>query len=85
MNDQKLNDLAIDVFSTLFKKPKVKKLRPFVKQMTYKGITKKWYEDGQGNVLDFVGKPKIVYDIAKEDNETIQDFVKRMIDTGTFK
>lgn len=85
MNDnEKLKALATDVLS-MFSKPKAKKLRPFVKQLTYKGITKKWYEDSNGNFLDFVGQPKIVFDIARNDNEDIIDFTKRMIDEGVFK
>ena len=83
-DDEKLKALATDLFS-MFSKPKQKKLRPFVNQLTYKGITKKWQEDGNGNFLDYVGKPKIVYDIAKNDNEDIIAFTKRMIDEGTFK
>lgn len=83
-SDEKLKDLATDLFS-MFSKPKQKKLRPFVKQLTYKGVTKKWYEDNYGNVLDFVGKPKLVFDIAKNDNEDVIDFTKRMIDEGVFK
>ena len=82
--ERDLKELERDIM-VLFQKPKKKRLRPFVKQITYKGITKKWYEDGQGNVLDFVGKPKIVFDIAKNENETIEDFVKRYIDNGIFK
>lgn len=85
MNDEQLNELAIDVFTTMFGKPKKKKLMPLVKQITYKGITKKWTEDGRGNFLDYVGKPKIVYDIAKNEDENIIDFTKRMIDEGVFK
>ena len=85
MDDKKLNELANDFFTTMFSKTKKKRLKPLVKQITYKGITKKWTEDGQGNFLDYVGKPKIVYDFAKEENETIIDFTKRMIDNGTFK
>lgn len=85
MNDKKLNELANDFFTTMFSKPKKKRLRPLVKQITYKGITKKWTEDGQGNFLNYVGKPKIVYDFAKKENETIVDFTKRMIDNETFK
>ena len=83
-DDMKLKELEHDVMS-MFVKPKQKKLRPFVKQLTYKGVTKKWYEDNYGNVLDFVGKPKLVFDIAKNDNEDIIAFTKRMIDEGTFK
>lgn len=83
-DDIKLKELAHDVMS-MFVKPKQKKLNPFVKQLTYKGVTKKWYEDSYGNVLDFVGKPKLVFDIARNENETIEDFVKRMIDDGVFK
>lgn len=85
MNDKELNDLAKDFITTMFGKPKKKRLRPLVKRLTYKGVTKKWYEDGQGNFLDFVGKPKIVYDFACKEGETITDFVKRLIDEGTFK
>lgn len=85
MRDEKLNELANDLFTTLFAKPKRKVLRPLVKRLTYKGITKKWSEDGQGNFLDYVGKPKIDYDFAKEENESIVDFTKRMIDEGVFK
>ncbi len=82
--EKDLKELERDIMA-LFQKPKKKRLKPFVKQITYKGITKKWYEDGQGNVLDFVGKPKIVFDIARNKNETIEDFVKRYIDEGIFK
>lgn len=86
MRDEKLNELANDFFSFVYGKPTPKKrLRPLVKQITYKGITKKWSEDGNGNFLDYVGKPKIAYDIAKKENETIEDFTKRMIDEGVFK
>lgn len=85
MNDQKLNELKVDLMTTLFAKPKKKKLRPFTKQLTYKGITKKWTVDSNGNFLDYVGKPKIVYDFAKYENETIEDFTKRMINEGVFK
>jgi hypothetical protein len=84
MEDKKLNEVANDFFTFLYGKPKKKILRPLVKQLTYKGITKKWTEDGQGNFLDYVGKPKIVYDIAKKESETIEDFTKRMIDEGIF-
>lgn len=86
MNDKELNQLANDFFLFLQGQPtKKKRLRPLVKQITYKGITKKWSEDGQGNFLDYVGKPKIVFDIARNENETIEDFTKRMIDEGVFK
>lgn len=44
--DAKLKTLANEVMTTLFAKPKQKKLRPLVKQLTYKGITKKWTYDG---------------------------------------
>lgn len=83
-NDEKLNKLANELF-LIFAKPKQKKLRPFVKQVTYKGITKKWYEDDNGNFLDYIGKPKIDFYIATNENENIIDFTKRMIDEGVFK
>lgn len=83
-DDMKLKELAHDVMS-MFAKPKQKKLRPFVKQLTYKGVAKKWYEDNDGNVLDFIGKPKLLFDLAKNDNEDVIDFTKRMIDEGVFK
>lgn len=79
-NDPKLTELANDVFTTLFAKPKPKRLRPLVKQLTYKGVTKKWTEDGQGNFQDFVGKKKISWEFAHIDGETNIEFVKRMIE-----
>lgn len=85
MNEKQLNELANDFFTTMFGKPKKKKLRPLVKQITYKGITKKWTEDGQGNFLDFVGKPKYDYVFAHKEGESNIDFVKRMIEEGSFE
>ena len=84
MEDKKLNELATDFFTFMYGKQKKKVLRPLVKQMTYKGITKKWTEDGQGNFLDFVGKPKYDYVFAHKGNETNVEFVKRLIDEGMF-
>lgn len=80
MNDTQLKELASDLFSTIYAKPKRKRLKPLVKQLTYKGITKKWTEDGQGHFLDFVGKERICYEFAVLEGETNIDFVKRMID-----
>ena len=46
MKDQKLNELANDFFNFMYGKPKKKKLKPLIKQLTYKGITKKWSYNG---------------------------------------
>ena len=83
--DKRLNELTQDFFTTMFGVKKRKKLRPFIKQLTYKGVTKKWQVDGNGNFLDYVGKPRISYDLGKNENETIEEFTKRLIDEGVFK
>ena len=82
--DEKLNELATDFFTIMFEKPKRKKLRPLVKQITYKGITKKWAEDGEGNFLDFIGKPRYAYYILVKEGESNIEFVKRLIDENYF-
>ena len=78
MKDQKLNELANDFFNFMYGKPKKKKLKPLIKQLTYKGITKKWSFDNvfihvvNGNDYDWY--------ILKEDFKTIEDFIKHLID-----
>jgi hypothetical protein len=78
MKEKELNELAADFFATMFSKPKKKILRPLVKQLTYKGVTKKWTYDGI--FINFVGGRSIDFELAKQDGETIRDFVKRKID-----
>ena len=84
-DEQRLNELAQDFFTTMFGAKKQKKLRPLVKQLTYKGVTKKWTTDGNGNFLDYIGKPRISYEFGKNENETIEEFTKRLIEEGVFK
>lgn len=81
-SEKKLKELQRDLFATLFAKPKKKRLRPFIKQLTYKGVTVKWSEDGNGYFLDFVGKTKLSYEFLVIEGETNKEFVKRMIDEG---
>lgn len=82
MKDQELNDLAKDLFSCM--SSKTKRLKPLIKQITYKGITKRWQEDGKGNFLDFVGKPRYDYYMLVKENESNIEFVKRLIDEKYF-
>ena len=78
MKDQKLNELANDFFSFMYGKPKKKKLKPLIKQLTYKGITKKWSYNG--NSLHIVNGKDYDWYILKEDFKTIEDFIKHLID-----
>ena len=82
---RQLKELQTDFFTTLFSKPKSKRKRPLVRQITHNGITKKWLEDGKGNFIDFVGKPKYAHWLLMEENETPRQFVVRLIDEGYFK
>lgn len=76
--EKQLKALQQDLMQTLFGVKKAKRLRPLVKQLTYKGITKKWTYDG--TFINFVGGRSICFDLAKQGEETIKDFVKRYID-----
>lgn len=84
-SEERLKKLESDLLTILFMKPKKKKLRPFTKQLTYKGVTAKWIEDGNGYFLDFVGKVKLSYEFLVMEGETNKEFVKRMIDEGRVK
>lgn len=75
--EQKLNDLEKEIMK-MFSKPKTKRLKPLVKQLTYKGVTKKWTYDGA--FINFVNGGSYDFEIAKLEGETISDFVKRKID-----
>ena len=81
MKNKELNDLANELFGCV----KAKRLKPLTKQITHKGITKKWLEDGKGNFLEFVGKPKYDYNLLVEQGESNIEFVKRLIDKGYFE
>ena len=78
--DRDLQNLANDLWSTMFTTPKKKRLRPLVKQLTYKGRTVKWTFDGAG--VKFVKGPTYDWNFARQGDETVEDFVKRMIDEG---
>jgi hypothetical protein len=85
--DRQLQELANDFMSFLYGgKPKRKRLRPLTKRLTYNGVTIKWTEDGRGNFLDFVGSHKYDYYVGRlNEDESIRDYVKRLIDEGAFK
>ena len=76
--EKQLKELQQDLMQTLFGVKKTKRLRPLVKQLTYKGITKKWTYDGA--FINFVGGRSICFDLVKQGDEDVKDFIKRYID-----
>lgn len=78
MKDQKLNELANDFFNFMYGKPKKKKLKPLIKQLTYKGITKKWSYNGSS--LHIVNGKDYEWCFLEENFKTIEDFIKHLID-----
>ena len=78
MKDQKLNELANDFFNFMYGKPKKKKLKPLIKQLTYKGITKKWSYNGSS--LHIVNGKNYEWCFLEKDFKTIEDFIKHLID-----
>ena len=80
-----LNDLLQDFVSFLGteQKKKTTRKRPLVKQLTYKGITKKWKFNGIE--LDIVGGKSYDWNFLKEDYETIEVFIKHLIDEEIIK
>lgn len=81
MKENELKELANEFVTFLYGKTKRKKLRPLVKQLTYKGVTKKWTFDG--TFLNIIGTKKSYdWELYKEyyGYNNVEDAIRGMID-----